>query len=253
LSKEQIIVELDNVSVRYPNGFEALTNVTMQIYEKDFLGLIGPNGSGKTTLIGVILGLIPPTTGSLKLFGEPFVRRNLRRVGYVPQKAIASDTNFPSTVFETVLMGRVPKAGILHRFGKEDFRRVEEVLRLLALYDLRKRKIGELSGGQSQRVFLAKALVADPQLLILDEPTSGVDAKSAAEFYGILEGLNRDRGITMILALHDIGMVTRLSNRIACMNGSLFFCGKTSDFAKSTALSEVYGYPVELVHHGDHA
>lgn len=253
MSKEQTIVELDNVSVQYSNGFEALTHITMQIYEKDFLGLIGPNGSGKTTLISVILGLIPPTTGSLKLFGESFVRSNLRRVGYVPQKAMASATNFPSTVFETVLMGRVPNAGILHRFGKQDFRRVEEVLSLLGLYDLRKRKIGELSGGQSQRVFLAKALVADPQLLILDEPTSGVDTKSAAEFYGILGGLNRDRGITMILALHDIGMVTRLSNRIACMNGSLFFCGKTSDFANSSALSDVYGYPVELVRHGDHA
>ena len=253
MSNEQFIVELDNVGVRYSNGFEALTNITMQIYAKDFLGLIGPNGSGKTTLISVILGLVPQTSGSVKLFGEPFARTNLRRVGYVPQKSLASDSNFPSTVFETVLMGRVPKAGILHRFHNEDFRRVEEVLGLLGLRDLRKRKIGELSGGQSQRVFLAKALVADPELLILDEPTSGVDAKSAGEFYGILEGLNRDRGITIILALHDIGMVTRLSNRIACMNGSLFFCGKTTDFAKSSALSEVYGYPVELVQHGDHA
>jgi zinc transport system ATP-binding protein len=246
------VVQLRDVGVRYSTGFQALRNVSLQIYEKDFLGLIGPNGSGKTTLMAVILGLIPPTSGSVEVFGAPPSARNLRRVGYVPQKAIASDANFPSTVFETVLMGRVAASGPFHRFSKEDRRKVQGVLEHLQIQDLRDRKIGELSGGQSQRVFLAKALAAEPDLLILDEPTSGVDARSSAEFYETLEHLNRHHGITVILASHDIGVVTNLSNRIACLNGLLYFHGTTPEFLKTSVLSQVYGYPVEMITHDIH-
>lgn len=252
MSAEKAVVELKEVSVRYSNGVQALDRVSLQVDEKDFLGLIGPNGSGKTSLMAVVLGLVTPRSGSVKLFGEPLSPKNLRRVGYVPQRSIASDLNFPSTVFETTLLGRVPHAGALHRFGKTDYEKVGEVLKQLEIQDLRNRKIGELSGGQSQRVFLAKALAGEPDLLILDEPTSGVDARSSAEFYETLHTLNLKDGITVILASHDIGMVTKLSNRVACLNGSLFFHGKTSDFVNSSALSDVYGYPVEMVRHGAH-
>jgi zinc transport system ATP-binding protein len=251
LDSQKTVVELENVGVRHSNGFEALVNVTFQLYEKDFLGLIGPNGSGKTTMISVILGLVKPTTGSVKLFGEPLNRKNLRLVGYVPQKTILSDTIFPSTVFETVLMGRVVRAGPFHKFRKEDYEKVDEVLQHLSIYDLRNRKIGELSGGQSQRVLLAKALASDPELLILDEPTSGVDARSAVEFYDTLEHLNRFHGITVVLVSHDIGLVAKLSSRVACLNGGKCFQGSTYDFMNNpSVLAEVYGYPVELVKHG---
>jgi zinc transport system ATP-binding protein len=245
------IVELDDIAVRHSNGFEALVNVTFQLFQKDFLGLIGPNGSGKTTMISVILGLIKPTAGSVKLFEGPVNRGSLRRIGYVPQKTLLSETLFPSTVFETVLMGRVVRTGLFHRFHKDDYDKVEEVLQHLSIYDLRDRKIGELSGGQSQRVLLAKALASDPELLILDEPTSGVDTKSAVEFYDTLEHLNRYHGISVILVSHDIGLVAKLSNRVACLNNGVCFQGSTYDFMNNpSALAEVYGYPVELVKHG---
>jgi zinc transport system ATP-binding protein len=251
MSLGNVVVELEKVGVRYSNGFQALVDVTAQVYEGDFLGLIGPNGSGKTTMIGTILGLVKPTTGSVKLFGQPLNRKNLRRVGYVPQKTMLSDTIFPSTVFETVLMGRVVHTGLLHRYGRADYRKVEEELEHLSIHDLRDRKIGELSGGQSQRVLLAKALASDPQLLILDEPTSGVDARSAAEFYETLKHLNRDHGISVMLVSHDIGLVSKLTNRVACLNGGVCFQGSTYDFTNNpSVLSEVYGYPVELVKHG---
>jgi zinc transport system ATP-binding protein len=251
LGLENTVVELEKVGVRYSNGFQALVNVTLQVYKGDFLGLIGPNGSGKTTMISVILGLAKPTTGSVKLFGEPLNRRNLKRVGYVPQKTMLSDTIFPSTVFETVLMGRVVHTGLLQRYGRADYRKVEEELEHLSIYDLRNRKIGELSGGQSQRVLLAKALASDPQLLILDEPTSGVDTRSSSEFYDTLRHLNRDHGIAVMLVSHDIGLVTKLSNRVACLSGGVCYQGSTRDFMNNpSVLAEVYGYPVELVKHG---
>jgi zinc transport system ATP-binding protein len=251
VSLENAVVELKKVSVRYSSGFQALVDVTLQVYRGDFLGLIGPNGSGKTTLISTILGLVRPSMGSVKLFGQPLNRRDLRRVGYVPQKTILSDTIFPATVFETVLMGRVVQAGLFHRYSHEDYRKVEGDLEHLSIANLRDRKISELSGGQSQRVLLAKALASDPELLILDEPTSGVDARSAGEFYDTLKHLNRDHGITVMLVSHDIGLVSRISNRVACLSGGVCYQGSTFDFVNNPSiLAEVYGYPVELVKHG---
>jgi zinc transport system ATP-binding protein len=247
------IVDLENVGVQYEGDVQALENISLQIYQKDLVGIIGPNGAGKSTLLSVILGLVKPTTGGVRLFGKPISSEALRRVGYVPQKAQPRDVNFPSTVYETVLMGRVPKAGLLHRLGKEDHQKVKEVLERLELEDLRDRRIGLLSGGQSQRVFLAKALVSDPELLILDEPTSGVDAPSRKEFYGILGKLNQESGVTLILSSHDIGIVTTLAKRVVCLNRTLFFCGDTREFADSSILAKAYDHPIELVRHHDHA
>ena len=246
------IVELSDVGVEYPNGVHALDGISLQIFERDLIGLMGPNGAGKSTLLSVILGLVHPTRGEVRLFGAPISPANLRRVGYVPQKAQATDSNFPSTVFETVLMGRIPQAGVFHRLNQQDREHVDRVLHMLGIHDLKDRKIGQLSGGQSQRVFVAKALVSDPKLLILDEPTSGVDALSKSEFYTLLENFNRELGITIILSSHDIATITKLANRVACINTNLFFCGTTSEFSSSTVISRVYGYPVELMHHTDH-
>jgi len=241
------IVELQNVGVQYPNGVTALEGITLEIFEKDLIGLIGPNGSGKSTLLKVILGLIKPNIGTVKLFGESVSANSLRRVGFVPQKAQAEDSNFPSTVLEIVLLGRISQAGLLRRLGIRDYQKVEEVLKLIGIYDLRDRKIGQLSGGQSQRVFLAKALVGDPKLLVLDEPTSGVDVDSKREFYNIIERLNRELGTTIILASHEIGIITRLATRVVCINRSQFFCGETTQLENSV-LSNVFG---ESVHHND--
>jgi zinc transport system ATP-binding protein len=251
LDANQPIVELENVRVDYPGGIQAIDQVNLAIFEKDLIGLIGPNGAGKTTLLGVILGLIKPSHGSVKLFGETLKPKNLRLIGYVPQKAQLVDTNFPATVDETVLLGRVPGAGLFHRLAEKDHVKAEEAMKLLGIDNLKERRIGQLSGGQSQKVFIAKAIVDRPRLLILDEPTTGVDAQSKSEFYSTLSRLNQELGITILLSSHDIGIVTTLANRIACINRTLYFCGPTSEFKTSTALSKIYDYPAGLMIH-DH-
>jgi zinc transport system ATP-binding protein len=248
-----VIVDLEQVGVQYEGGVQALENISLQIYQGDLVGIIGPNGAGKSTLLSVILGLVKPTSGEIRLFGNPISSLGLRRIGYVPQKAQPRDINFPSTVYETVLMGRVPKAGLFHRLAGEDHQKVKEVLERLELSDLKDRRIGLLSGGQSQRVFLAKALVSDPEILILDEPTSSVDAPSRREFYDILGKLNHESGVTLILSSHDIGIVTALAKRVVCINRTLFFCGDTREFAGSSILGKAYDHPIELVRHHDHA
>jgi zinc transport system ATP-binding protein len=196
------IVELRDISVRYANGVLALDSITLDINDKDLIAFIGPNGAGKSTLLKVILGLIKPTSGYVKLFGSSELSKSLKYVGYVPQSAQARDPNTPFSVFETVMLGRTAQAGLFHGMGVRDRKKVEEVLKLFGIFELKDRKIGQLSGGQSQRVFLAKAMVADPKLLLLDEPTSGVDTTSKGEFYKLLERLNKENGITIILCSH---------------------------------------------------
>jgi len=246
------IVEIRDVSVRYPNGVMALDGINVDVNQNDLIALLGPNGAGKSTLLKVILGLIKPTSGSVNLFGSQELSKNLKYVGYVPQSAQVRDPNLPFSVYETVMLGRTPHAGLFHGVGAQDRQKVEETLKLFEIHELKDRKIGQLSGGQSQRVFLAKAMVADPKLLLLDEPTSGVDTTSKSEFYKILERLNKERGITVILSSHDVGVITKIANRVLCINRSQFFCGENADFSAIAEIHKVYDHPVELMEHSDH-
>lgn len=252
LEQAKSIVEIRDVSVKYPNEVLALDGINIDIDEKDLIALIGPNGAGKSTLLKVILGLIKPTSGSVKLFGCQDLSKNLKYVGYVPQSAQARDANLPFSVYETVMLGRTALAGLFHGMDAPDRKKVEEVLKLFGVFELKDRKIGQLSGGQSQRVFLAKAMVADPKLLLLDEPTSGVDTTSKSEFYKILERLNRERGITVILSSHDVGVITKIANRVLCINREQFFCGENVDFSASVEIHKLYDHPVEIMDHSDH-
>jgi zinc transport system ATP-binding protein len=252
LEQANPIVEIRDLSVRYPNGVLALEGINIDINQKDLIALIGPNGAGKSTLLKVILGLTRPTSGSVRLFGTRELSKNLKYVGYVPQSAQARDANLPFSVYETVMLGRTPQAGLFHGIGVQDKQKVEEVLKLFGIYEIKDRKIGQLSGGQSQRVFLAKAMVAEPKLLLLDEPTSGVDTTSKSEFYGTLQRLNRERGITVILSSHDIGVITKITNRVLCINRSQFFCGENADFSASVEIQKLYDHPVEIMDHDDH-
>jgi zinc transport system ATP-binding protein len=249
MSDKKIVARFVDVDVSYGGGVDALSHVSLDVYEGDFLGVIGPNGAGKTTLLNVLLGLTPPSRGSVSLFGAPVSPSGLRRVGYVPQKVATTEANSPFTVYETVLMGRASRARPLHRLGHEDHDRAEEVLRLLGIHDLMRRRMGELSGGQSQRVLIAKALAGEPDLLVLDEPTSGVDSPSRIEIYRILSELNRERGITMMLSTHDIGVVKSLTNRAAFLHSTLLFKGPTSELSDQV-LSRMYDYPIEVTGDG---
>jgi zinc transport system ATP-binding protein len=238
--------------VRYSNGVQALTHITFEISGGDFVGLLGPNGAGKSTLIGAMLGLIPPSCGEVALFGEPISPTNLRKVGYVPQATQLSIIDFPATVFETVLLGRIPHLGGFKRFGKKDNERVEEALRLLEIFTLKGRKLNQLSYGQLQRVLVAKALVTDPELLLLDEPTSGADVHSKREFFALLKKINEEEGTAILLSSHDVGAVTRLVKRLMCINNTLFFCDVRSKFTREF-LDRAYNYPVTLIEHDSHA
>jgi zinc transport system ATP-binding protein len=262
------VVEIRDLSLKYPNGVTALQEINLDVNPKDFIALIGPNGAGKSTLLKVILGLIKPTSGTINLhlanefalnlhpkrslpqiFAPSEFNGNLKYVGYVPQIAQARDPTLPFSVYETVMLGRTPLKGLFHRIGAIDRQAVNETLKLFGIYELKDRKIGQLSGGQSQRVFLAKAMVAEPNLLLLDEPTSGVDAASKRDFYNILERLNKQTGITIILSSHDIGVITKIANRVLCINKSQFFCGENEDFSAEHEIPKMYEHPVDFVEH----
>jgi zinc transport system ATP-binding protein len=237
------VVELQGVTVEFPGGVRAVEDVDLRVFEHDLLGLLGPNGAGKSTLIDVILGLRQPTRGTVRLFGAPLSPEGLARVGFVPQKPQATYPDFPATVLETVLLGFASRARFFQGLGRRERERAKEVLEMLAIGDLEGRRIGRLSGGQTQRVFVAKAIVAEPRLLILDEPTSGMDVRSRRDFYAMLQGLNRDIRITTIITSHDVHNVTKLANRIAFISGRVFFDGGPGEFAAHPIHSDLEDFP----------
>ncbi|SDQ90583.1 metal ABC transporter ATP-binding protein [Natronobacterium texcoconense] len=241
------VVDVRNVSFAYGDSL-ALENVSLTVEKGDFLGLIGPNGSGKTTLLHVMLGLLSPDRGSVRLFDQPIEEFEAgERIGYVSQKATDRGGTMPVTVRECVLMGRFAHVG--HgRLSDEDRKIAEDALETVDIADIADQQMNQLSGGQRQRAYIARAIASEADLLALDEPTVGVDAESRDEFYRLLESLNRS-GITIILIEHDIGVVTDRANRIACINTELYHHGDTESFVESDALSEAYGKTGEIVHH----
>jgi zinc transport system ATP-binding protein len=229
---EAPLVEVERVSFSY-GAVPALTGVSLAVNPGDFLALIGPNGSGKSTLVRVMLGLLAPSSGAVRLMGEPVASfRRWDRVGYIPQRA-AAEPGFPATVREVAALGgrgRAPRAA------------VDEALALAGMEEHAGRRIGALSGGQRQRVFIARALVSSPALLVLDEPTAGVDAAAQQQFYDLLDRLNRERGITLVLVTHDIGVVTRHARQVACLNQRLAFHGTHDEFCGNSSLAGWLGH-----------
>ncbi|MDB4840125.1 metal ABC transporter ATP-binding protein [Nitrosopumilus sp.] len=224
-------VEISNLTVKYPEVV-ALDDVSFVIKQGDFLGIIGPNGAGKSTLFDSMLGLNTTYTGTIKFFDEDIKKSKTyhQEIGYVPQKP-EFESNFPATVSDVVRMGLRKKS---------DDKKVDEILQQLMLHELRDRRIGALSGGQLQRVFIAKALVHDPKILILDEPNTGVDQQSINLFFGILKELNSKQGITIIWSSHDLDAVNKLANHVACLNRTLFFHGESEKFFSDDDLVKQY-------------
>lgn len=244
----EAIVEFKGVSYSYGHG-RVLDNAEFSVNRGDFMGMIGPNGAGKTTLVKLVLGLLKPDSGSISLFSEDSSRfKDWKRIGYVPQKATAFDPNFPATVFEVAGMGRFARAGLMRRLSSEDYAAVGKALSVTGMLSMRDRRIGDLSGGQQQRVFIARALAGEPELLILDEPTVGVDAEAQHSFYALLKKLNRELGLTLVLVSHDVGVISRNVNRLACVNVKV----KVHDVSKGVreaGLSCAYGEEMEAVPH----
>lgn len=247
------IIEINDLSFTYERQ-TVLEHIDLVVEEGSFLGLVGPNGSGKTTLLKCILGLLKPQVGEIRLFGTPINEfKDWHEIGFVSQKANSFNTGFPASVFEVVSSGLTSKLGFFKFLGKEEKRKIHEAIDAVGLSDFSKRNIGELSGGQQQRVFIARALVSDPKLLILDEPTVGVDAKTVQQFYDLLTELNRRFNITLILVTHDIGTITDKVTHVACLNKHLHFHGDSQQFeaVKEHDLADFYGHSLQLLTH-DH-
>lgn len=247
----EIVLDVQGVSFLYGHQ-KVLDNITFKLRRGEMLGLVGPNGSGKSTLLKVILGLLPLQNGSISWFGSPLQRLHERwRIGYVSQKANSFNSGFPATVEEVVMMGLTGKMGYFRRPGKAEKEKVSKAIALVGLTGFEKRNIGRLSGGQQQRVFIARALVSDPEVLILDEPTVGVDARSEEEFYNLLQSLNKEKNISLILVTHDMGVVSKKMQSIACLNHQLHFHGDAEEFERlrPEILLRSYGHDVHVLHH----
>ena len=241
-------VELEAVDARY-GEVPVLEHIDLTVEPGDFLGVIGPNGSGKTTLLRIMLGLREPDGGTVRLFGHPPAAfRQWGRLGYVPQRATL-DPSLPVTVSEVVATGLVASLGLLGRTGARERHRIDEVLGHVGMQAHGEARIGALSIGQQQRVLIARALVSKPELLILDEPTGGVDPEAQTSFYALLRHLNRERDVTLILVSHDIGVVAKEVTKLACLNRRLVFHGRPADFLSDAALTALYGPAMGLVTH----
>ncbi|MDR7418128.1 MAG: metal ABC transporter ATP-binding protein [Armatimonadota bacterium] len=243
------LVAMEHVCFSY-GGEQVLHEVSLTIQPGDFLGIIGPNGSGKTTLLRIMLGLARSECGHVRLFGID-VRdfRDWHRIGYVPQKAVAFESRFPATVAEVVLSGRVGRTGLGRPFGPADHRAGLEALETVGMADFRDRLIGRLSAGQQQRVFIARALANHPELLVLDEPTVGVDPEAQEQFYSLLRRLNREMGTTLVLVSHDVAVIAKEVTQIACLNRTLVFHGSPDEAIRCGAVAQMYRAESLIVTH----
>jgi len=237
------VVKLEGVWVQY-NGVPILEGINLAIEQDDFLGIIGPNGGGKTTLLKVILGLISPSHGKVSVLGKP-PEKSRSNIGYVPQHNLF-DRDFPINVWDVVLMGRYGKSGLFRRYSSEDRRATQDALQTVGMLDYKDRQMGKLSGGELQRIFIARALVAEPRLLLLDEPTASVDPAMQTEFYELLEKLKKQMAI--VLVSHDISAVSIYVDKLACLNRQLHYHG--SKEITPEILEATYKCPVQMIAHG---
>ena len=254
MSSDNYIVQVQDLFYRYDKE-NVLENINLSIQKGSFLAIVGPNGSGKSTLLKLMLGLIKPQKGSIQLFGEEIGKfKEKHKIGFVSQKANSFNTGFPATVFEVVASGLTKKLGLFKFLKKIDQDKINNAIASVGMESFADRNIGELSGGQQQRVFIARALVSNPELLILDEPTVGVDAKNVNSFYEMLDKLNKQDGITLLLVTHDIGTISDKVTNVACLNKNMHFHGSTQEFEqlKIDDVSQIYGHDVHVLTHDHH-
>lgn len=254
MTRVESIIEINHVSYRYEQE-QVLEDIHLSIPKGSFLALVGPNGSGKSTLIKLLLNLLKLQKGQILLFGKDIHQfKDWQKIGYVSQKANSFNSGFPATVYEVVASGLTKKLGLFHTLKKADKQKILDAVASVDMLPFLKRNIGELSGGQQQRVFIARALVSNPELLILDEPTVGVDAKNVSHFYEMLEQLNKKWRITLLLVTHEISAVTDKVTHVACLNKHLHFHGDTDEYEnlKRDDLSSFYGHDIQLITHDHH-
>ncbi|RLM66919.1 metal ABC transporter ATP-binding protein [Halorubrum sp. Atlit-8R] len=260
------VIDLAGVTFGY-TATPVVEDVSLTVESGEYVAVVGPNGSGKSTLMRLMLGLLGPDAGTARLFGEDAAGfDDGERIGYVAQQASAAQ-DMPITVREVVKMGRFPYLGldrlaggaladgladdpvrtarwaanvVSGRLTAADWEVVDDALATVGMGAFADRRVGRLSGGQRQRVFIARALAGEADLLVLDEPTVGVDAESVDAFYDLLDALN-DAGITVVLIEHDLGAVVEHADRVVCLNREVYFDGPTEEFVESDALARAFG------------
>ena len=235
------IISLENISFSYDTKTDVLEDVSLFVDAGSYLGLIGPNGGGKTTLLKLMLGLLKTRRGTVSLFGTPIRSfKQWPRIGYVSQRAISFDALFPVTVEEVVRMGRYARRGLFRRLTDEDRQKAETALRDVEMFEYRTRRMSDLSGGQKQRVFLARALASEPEIIALDEPTTGVDHETEEQFYVLLKKLNQEQGMTLVLVSHDLERVAHEASCVAVVDTTLRYYANPADAIASESLPKVH-------------
>lgn len=239
--KSEEIISVKDLYFSY-NGTEVLSGVSFLLKRGSFLSIVGPNGSGKTTLIRLILGFLKPQRGEVLVFGQKNILfKEWHLIGYLPQKTSISENYFPAKVKEIVALGLLSKKRTWKKFEKADLKKIDKFLELLGIIDLKEKFIGELSGGQRQRVLLAKAMVHEPELLILDEPTTALDPETRERFFEILEELNREKKITIVMITHDIGTIGRYATTMLYLDKRIIFFGSFESFCESEDMRDYFG------------
>ncbi len=235
------------------HGQHILDHISFQLLKGDYAALIGPNGGGKTTLIRILMGLQKPSSGQIKLFGIEQNRfKQWDKIGYVPQRVAQVDRGFPATVEEIVMMGRTAKRGYFKRTTQLDHDLVEDAMKKMDVLDLKERLVGELSGGQRQRVMIARALASEPEVLILDEPNTGVDVVSQQRFYSLLRDLNQKEHMTILFVTHDVGVIADDIGRLFTVNQTLLTCNDPKEALSCSQMSKLYGMDAHFLHNHHH-
>lgn len=246
------IFDVKNLDFKVKNQ-TILSNVSLEIFSAEYIAIIGPNGGGKTTLIRMLLGLDKPTSGQVRIFGKKLKNfKEWYKIGYVPQRAAHVDSSFPATVLDIVKMGRTSQRGIFGGFGQEDKDMVHDAMLKMDILDLSDKMVGTLSGGQRQRVMIARALASSPEILILDEPNTGVDMVSQKSFYALLRKLNKEDKITIVSITHDIGVIADDIARLFTINQKATICNNPKQTLSCEDMSKLYGIEAHLLHNHKH-
>ncbi len=243
-------IQFNHVDFAYGTA-PVLSDVSFSIPVGDYVGVIGPNGGGKTTLLKLLLGILKPDAGTIQLFGHSVREAKAHyEIGYVPQNVVQTDLAFPATVAEVVASGRTRRRGLLGGMSKSDRTAVEQAIELTGVREFQGARLGELSGGQRQRAFIARALAGEPKILILDEPTVGVDIASVTQFNRVLDELNAS-GLTILLVSHDVDAVATQVKHVLCINKEVVCHVASRQFDKAGTLRDLYGGARQPVAH-DH-
>jgi zinc transport system ATP-binding protein len=246
----QNIIEVKNLSFGY-DAREILSGIDFTLAQGDFAGIIGPNGSGKSTFLKLLLGLLRPTGGSISLFGVPSHKfRDWPKIGYLAQKN-QFHTGFPASVYEVVASSLYSQTGVMHTLSRQQKERVRSALSIVGLLSMERSPISHLSGGQQQRMHLARVLVNNPEILLLDEPSSGMDTASENAMYELLHTLNKEKNISIVMVTHDITAVTAHAGRMLCMSDGRMTEHDVSAGVSDDFLSSLYGHSVHAHVHSD--